>query len=270
MDFLVHKIDCFGQFWRYSGPEHLLRSQEMDARKIALVTGAGRRIGRAIAYDLALNGWNIVVHYYKSFEEAEEVVREIRAFGCEASAIKADLSDAHECDGLIDKAVDMLGQLSLLVNCASVFTPDNAQTMTAENFDLQMSVNARAPLQLSRDFATQIDADSQGNIINIIDQRVWRLTPYYMSYTASKFALWGTTKTLAQALAPKVRVNAIGPGPTLANERQTNDEFAAEVDATLLGNGPQLSEFGHAIRFIVDTPSMTGQMIALDGGQHLS
>ncbi len=241
-----------------------------DPAKRVLVSGGARRIGRAIVLDLALNGWDVAVHYRSSSEEAEEVVREIRAFGRSAEAIGADLSDAGECDSLIASAADAIGPLTLLVNSASLFQPDTAHNLTAESFDRHFGVNLRAPLQFARDFAAQPGLDGERNIINIIDQRVWQLTPHYLTYTASKYALWGATRTLAQAFSPQIRVNAIGPGPTLANERQSTEQFADEAGATPLGQGPGLSEFGAAIRFIVDTPSMTGQMIALDGGQHLA
>jgi len=241
-----------------------------DAPRRALVTGAGRRLGRAIALDLALAGWDIAVHYRSSGAEAEEVVREIRAFGRNAAAVGADLGAASQTDGLVESAADALGGLDLLVNSASMFRPDRAQDLTAESFDRHFAVNLRAPLQLARDFAAQLGQDREGNIVNIIDQRVWRPTPLYFTYAASKFALWGATRTLAQALAPRIRVNAIGPGPSLAHERQSAEDFAAEAAATPLGRGPGLGEFGAAVRFIVATASMTGQMIALDGGQHLA
>lgn len=236
----------------------------------ALVTGAGRRIGRAIALDLALNGWNVAVHYRNSQAEAEGLVREIRALGCNAEAIATDLADGDETLDLVASATEALGPLDLLVNSASIFEPDSAQDVTAHSMDRHLAVNLRAPVLLSRAFAEQLAPQATGTIVNIVDQRVWKLTPHYLSYTASKVALWGVTQTMAQALAPRVRVNAIGPGPTLANERQDAEDFAAEAGATLLGHGASLGEIGAAIRFIVDTPSMTGQMIALDGGQHLA
>jgi NAD(P)-dependent dehydrogenase (short-subunit alcohol dehydrogenase family) len=235
-----------------------------------MVTGAGRRVGRAIAIDLAMHGWDIAVHYRSSHQEAEEAVREIRALGRRAEAVGADLGDAGQTDGLIAAACDAVGPLDLLVNSASLFEPDTAHDLTAAGFDRHFGVNLRAPLQLARDFAAQGGSAPGRNVINIVDQRVWRLTPHYMTYTASKYALWGVTRTLAQALAPAIRVNAIGPGPTLAHQRQSAAEFAVEAGGTPLQRSPSLAEFGAAVRFIVATPSMTGQMIALDGGQHLA
>ena len=236
----------------------------------ALVTGAAKRVGRAIALDLAANGYDVAVHYGSSGDAAEATVREIRAIGRSAEAVQADLSNAEDTDELVAAACDAVGPLTLLVNSASIFEPDRADSVTAAGFDRHMAINLRAPMILSRHFAGQVPDDRDGNVINIIDYRVWKLNPIYMSYTASKFGLWGITRTMAQALAPRVRVNGIGPGPVLANVRQDADEFRAEASATPLGRGPGLDEIGAAIRFIVATPSMTGQMIALDGGQHLA
>ena len=236
----------------------------------ALVTGAAKRVGRAIALDLAANGYDVAVHYGSSADAAEATVREIRAIGRSAEAVQADLSQADATDELVAAAHDAIGPLTLLVNSASIFEPDRADSVTAAGFDRHMAINLRAPMILSPRFAGQVPDDRDGNVINIIDYRVWKLNPIYMSYTASKFGLWGITRTMAQALAPRVRVNGIGPGPVLANVRQDADEFRAEAAATPLGRGPGLDEIGAAIRFIVATPSMTGQMIALDGGQHLA
>ena len=239
-------------------------------RKAALVTGGAKRIGRALVEGLAADGWAVGIHYGSSADEAEHLAATINADDGKAVALKADLTDASTLPGLVQQASAALGPLTLLINNASLFEEDAAHTVTPESFDAHMAINLRAPLLLSQAFAAQVPPDARGNIINIIDQRVWRLTPRFMSYTASKAALWTVTQTLAQALAPNIRVNGIGPGPALGNERQDPDDFAAQVRAVPLSRGPDMAEFQHTVRFIVETPSLTGQMLALDGGQHLA
>ncbi|NVJ97378.1 MAG: SDR family oxidoreductase [Alphaproteobacteria bacterium] len=243
----------------------------MTSPRTALVTGASRRIGRAIALDLAACGYAIAVHYHGSADEAEDVVSNIEAFGGEAIAVQADLSNAGETNALVPSAVDALGQpLGLLINNASIFEKDSATDFTCENWDAHQAVNLRAPAILSQAFAKQLPAEKKGLIINMIDQRVWKLNPQYFSYTASKSGLWTLTRTLAQAFAPNIRVNGIGPGPTLANTRQTSEMFEEEASRTLLGHGPHIEEICTAVRFLLESPSITGQMMALDGGQHLA
>ncbi len=170
----------------------------------------------------------------------------------------------------MEDANKALGPVTTLINSASIFEDDCLKTLTPESWATHIDTNLRAPLFLSQAFVNQLPAGTDGNIINIIDQRVWRLNPRFLSYTASKAALWTLTQTLAQSLAPQIRVNAIGPGPVLTNERQAQADFEAQVEAVLLQRGPELSEICQAIRFILAAPSMTGQMIALDGGQHLA
>jgi NAD(P)-dependent dehydrogenase (short-subunit alcohol dehydrogenase family) len=238
--------------------------------KTALVTGAGRRIGRAIALDLAKAGWNVAVHFNHSAAEAEEVVAEARSSGVAAVALAADLSDESAVAALLARAGQALGPVTALVNNASVFEYDTAKTASRAGWDRHMEVNLRAPFVLSQAFAAQLPGGQAGNIINIIDQRVWRLTPEFMTYTLSKAGLWTLTQTLAMALAPHIRVNAIGPGPVLPSKRQTPQNFAAQVLGLPLGRAVELTEICAALRFILATPSMTGQMMALDGGQHLN
>ena len=245
-------------------------SQSSPARRVALVTGAGRRIGRAIALDLAAHGYAVAVHYSGSSAEADAVAAMIRAAGGEAATLCADLADAKALAQLIPACCAGLGVPQCLVNNASIFVDDRAGTLDIEQWDRHMAVNLRAPVFLAQSFAANLPADAHGSIINIIDQRVWRPTPQYFSYSTSKAALWAVTRTLAQAFAPRIRVNAIGPGPTLANVTQTDADFAAEAGATLLARGTTPDEIAAAIRFILDAPAMTGQMIALDGGQHLA
>ncbi|HWV82875.1 MAG TPA: SDR family oxidoreductase [Hyphomicrobiaceae bacterium] len=238
--------------------------------RTALVTGAGRRIGRAIALDLARQGWQVGVHYAASRQEAEAVVAEMRASGGAASALRADLADASAGESLLSECAGALGGPELLVNSAALFLDDRIETLDPRQWDRQLAVNLRAPILLAKAFANLLPAERRGLIINIIDQRVWRLTPEFFSYTIAKAGLYAATQTLAQALAPRIRVNAIGPGPVLASIHQTPDAFRDEVAKTLLRRPTPPEEIAAAVRFILDAPSMTGQMIALDAGQHLA
>lgn len=240
--------------------------------KAALVTGAARRIGRHIALELAAQGLIVGVHHNGSDDEAAATVTEVEAQGGTAYSLRADLSSVEQASSLIDLAAQTFGQpVDILVNNASVFQHDTLPTVTADVWDLHQNVNLRAPLLLTQAFARALPKGCPGSVINIIDQRVFKLNPQYMSYTASKAGLLAVTKTTAQALAPQgIRVNGIGPGPTLANDRQSAADFAAESSNVPLGTGPSLKEIAAGVRFILETPSLTGQMIALDGGQHLA
>ncbi len=235
----------------------------------ALVTGAARRVGEAIARDLAAHGWAVAVHYNGSQAEAEAIVEEIGAGGGQAVALRADLAREADMAGLVDRAAEALGPLTCLVNNASVFERDSLATATRESWDRHMQVNLRAPLMLTQAFAAQRPDGIEGNVINIVDQRVWNLTPHFTTYTLSKAGLWTLTQTLALALAPDVRVNAIGPGPTLPSARQTEEEFIRQWSSLPLRRRVTPVEIADAVRFILDAPAVTGQMIALDGGQHL-
>ncbi len=238
--------------------------------KAALVTGAAKRIGRAIAMELAADGWRVAVHYRADVGAAEATVADIRKAGGVGEAVQADLADAQSLETLIPNAIKAVGPLSCLINNASVFENYRVLDFTRASMNTHLSVNLLAPALLTQAFAKQLPKDTPGNVINILDQRVWRLTPRFMSYTLSKSALWTLTQTLAMGLAPRIRVNGIGPGPTLANEMQDAAQFARQAAATILGVGPELNEITAAVRFILASPSMTGQMIALDGGQHLA
>lgn len=237
-------------------------------RGTALVTGAARRIGRAIALKLADAGFDVAVHYGRSEAEAKSLADEIAAKGRGAALVKADLAREAEVERVIARAASALGPVSLLVNNASTFRDDRAMTMTRDGWDAHMETNLRAPLVLAQSFARQ--APDGGSIVNIVDQRVWKPNPQFFSYSLSKAGLWFATRTLAQALAPKVRVNAVGPGPTLASIWQSEADFAAEADGTLLKRQATPEEIAAAVLFLVDSPSVTGQMIAVDGGQHLA
>ena len=236
----------------------------------ALVTGAARRLGLAIAHDLAAHGFAVVLHCNTSCAEAEAEVEAIRRAGGRAAMVTADLTDRAAIASLIPAACDVIGPLALLVNNASVFEYDDLESLDHAIWDRQMAVHLEAPAFLARDFVRQLPAGTEGNIVNIIDQRVWRPTPHFFSYTTAKSALWAATRTMAQALAPRVRVNAIGPGPTLPGPRQSAEDFATQIAALPLRRGPSPEEIAHAVRFLLATPSLTGQMLALDGGQHLA
>ena len=241
-----------------------------DSLKTALVTGAARRIGRAIALALAAEGWQVAIHHNSSGEEAQRLADEIRAAGGHAGVLQGDLSKIEDVTGLIGKCADTIGQPTCLVNNASTFLDDTAQSLKPEVWDRHINTNLRAPIFLASTFADQLPADAQGNIINIIDQRVLKPSPEFFSYTVSKAALWDATRTLAQALAPRIRVNAVSPGPVLKSIHQSQEDFDQEVASTLLKRACPPEEIADAVLFILSSPSKTGQMITLDSGQHLA
>jgi NAD(P)-dependent dehydrogenase (short-subunit alcohol dehydrogenase family) len=238
-------------------------------QRTALITGAAKRIGRELALDLADAGYNIAVHCNNSMVEAEKVATLIRAKGREAVVVQGDLAAIETPERIIAAAVDALGPLDLLINNASIFEPDEAESISPESWAQHQDINLRAPIMLAQVFAKQLPTGSHGNVINIIDQRVLKLNPRFFSYTLSKTGLWTATRTLAQALAPRIRVNAIGPGPALPSVRMDQSEFDKQASLTLLGRGTSPQEISAATRFILSQPALTGQMIALDGGQHL-
>jgi NAD(P)-dependent dehydrogenase (short-subunit alcohol dehydrogenase family) len=235
----------------------------------ALVTGAAKRIGRAVALDLAAAGWDVAVHYHGSAAAAEEVVARVQALGRKAVALKADLCREAETTTLVGRAVASLGRLRLLVNNASTFDHDGWDSADRASWDHHMEPNLRAPFVLIQGFARQLPEPEQGNVVNLLDQRVWNPTPAFVTYTLSKIGLWGLTQTLALALAPRIRVNGIGPGPALPSTRQTLAQFDEQCASLPLQRGTSPEEICRAVRFLLASPSMTGQMIALDGGQHL-
>ena len=237
--------------------------------KVALITGAARRIGREIALELGRARWPVAVHYRNSKKDAEELVRQLQGLGVKSVALSADLSDFKAMRGLVDDCTKALGAPTCLINNASEFLLDSLESLEEDTWDVHQSINLKAPVFLAQAMLRALPHGVEGNIINIIDQRVWKLTPDFFSYTISKAGLWTATRTLAQALAPRIRVNAIGPGPVFQSVHQTDVEFAAEQTSTLLARGPTPEEIATAVKFILATPSMTGQMIALDGGQHL-
>ncbi|MBS7697779.1 SDR family oxidoreductase [Chelatococcus sp. YT9] len=237
--------------------------------EIALVTGGARRIGRVIALRLGQAGYSVAVHYGQSRDEAEAVVSEIRASGGRAAAIQADLAASDAAVELTARTVAALGPVTLLVNSASLFEPDTLATMTARGWDEQLAVNLRTPVFLAQQIAEHLPKERHGAVINILDQRVRKLTPDFFSYTLSKAGLATATRTMAQALAPRIRVNAVAPGPTLPSKRQSADDFARQGSAALLGHGPSVEEIADAVLFLAQARSITGQILAVDGGQHL-
>ena len=241
-----------------------------DEKGIALVTGGARRIGRAIVEDLARHGFAVAIHCRSSGEVADALAGDIRARGGRAAVVRADLADLDAARSLPAQAAEALGPLTLLVNNASIFEADEIGALDAERFQRQMAVNLAAPVFLADAFAAQLAPGQEGLVVNMVDQRAWKTTPHFLSYQLSKSGLLTATRTLAQALAPRVRVNAIGPGPTLPSPRQDPAEFRKQAEAVLLRHGPDLCEFGRTIRYLYETRSITGQMIALDGGQHLA
>ena len=245
----------------------------------ALVTGAGKRLGRDMALYLARRGYDVAVHYAASRKEAEEVVKEITALGRRACALRADLLIEAQVEKLVPMAVQGLGgPLTVLVNNASIFEYDTIRTASRKSWDRHLESNLRAPFVLTQAFAAQAPAAGQdaagepvasGLVINMIDQRVHKLTPEFMTYTLAKMGLWALTRTAAHGLAPQIRVNAIGPGPTLQGARQSDSHFARQRAATVLGRGANPADITAALGFFLDSPAVTGQMIAVDGGQHL-
>lgn len=238
--------------------------------KTALITGAAKRIGKSIALSLAENGWDIAIHYHHSEKEAEELAVHIRNLGRKAITVAANLTNEEEVKLLLPTIGQQLSPVTCLVNNASIFENDTLATNNRTSWDRHMEANLRAPLVLIQDFAAQLPKEVQGNVINILDYAVWSLPRHsFLSYIISKSALWTLTQTLALTLAPHIRMNAIGPGPALANIRQSAEGFAETCLATPLGYGSSPEEIAKTIQFILSSPSMTGQMIALDGGRHL-
>ncbi len=236
----------------------------------ALITGASKRIGRAIALGLAQDGFNIGLHYHSSEQDARTLADELSSkWGAQTALLPADLSAAQSVEKLVQNCQDQLGTITALINNASVFERDTVETLNDASWAMHLDTNLKAPALLMRDFAEQAPTGSV--IINIIDQRVWRLNPDFISYTVSKVGLWGLTQTFAQALAARhIRVNAIGPGPTLPNPRQSRADFEEQATRVPLGHGAEPDDIVAAVRYIFGAKAMTGQMIALDGGQHLA
>jgi NAD(P)-dependent dehydrogenase (short-subunit alcohol dehydrogenase family) len=237
--------------------------------RAALVTGGGRRLGRAIALALADAGFAVAIHCHASREDAEATAAEIRERGVKAIILVADLARESDVETLIPAAEAALGPLGVLVNNASLFERDSWDDVSRASWDAHMEPNLRAPFVLMQMFARALPTTSEGVVINLLDQRVWSLTPHFISYTLSKAGLWALTQTMALALAPHIRVNAIGPGPALPSPRQSVEQFARQAASVPLGHGTGEDEVARAAIALLALPSVTGQMLALDGGQHL-
>ncbi|MTH58555.1 SDR family oxidoreductase [Paracoccus litorisediminis] len=244
----------------------------------ALVTGGAKRIGREIVLHLARRGHDVAIHCHASTDEAERTATEARAFGVRAEVFAADLLDLDQIEALIPRVTATMGPLRLLVNNASVFEQDSIHDASRGSWDRHMTSNLRAPFMLTQQFAAQAapaqisegEPLAQSLIVNMIDQRVQRPRPDFITYSLAKAGLWWLTQTTAQALAPAIRVNAIGPGPTLQGSRQDPEAFAQQRAATVLQRGASPTDICAALSYLLDARSVTGQMICVDGGQHLA
>lgn len=237
--------------------------------KSALVTGAARRIGRAIAIMLADEGWNVAVHYGNSRDEAQALVRELRERGVHAMAVQCDLADAAAVDQLVPDCTRKLGALSLLINNASLFDYDTIQDFDSARWDRIAAVNLRAPLRLAQSFAAQLPEDANGCIVNMLDQKVFNLNPDFFSYTITKQALEGATRTLALALAPRIRVCGLAPGVTLVSGKQSEEGFRRAHKHAPLGRSSEVEDIVQGVRYLIAARAMTGATLTVDGGQHL-
>lgn len=245
---------------------------------VALVTGAAKRLGREMALYLAERGYDVAIHYAGSQADAEQTAADARALGVNARTFQVDLLDADATQDLVPRVAKAMGQLQVLVNNASIFDYDNIHSATLDGWDRHIGSNLRAPFQLIQAFAAQapkVKADengepqAQGLVVNMVDQRVLKPTPEFMTYSLAKAGLWSLTRTAAQALAPGIRVNAIGPGPTMIGARQSRQHFDAQRASTILKRGSDPQGITQALGYFLDARAVTGQLICVDGGQHL-
>lgn len=238
--------------------------------KAALITGAGRRIGGVLARDLAAHGWRVVLHFHRSRDAAEAVLRDIEGAGGSAVLLDGDLGQPDAAIGLVERAFEVAPGLELVVNNASRFSYDTAATATPEALHSDFGVNAVAPIVIAQRFAQLLPSERSGAIVMMLDNRVFAPNPDYFSYGISKFAALGATRMLALALAPKVRVNGIAPGITLPSGDQTEEQFAAAHRINPMQRGCTPEEIAAAVRLIAGSPAMTGTVITIDGGLALA
>ena len=238
--------------------------------KNLLITGAATRVGKAIALHFAERGWNIALHYFRSSAKAKELKKIIEQHWVKVALIKADLKNPKQTEKIIPLAKKKLGAINCLVNNAALFEKDDITNFTTKSWNDHLNINLLAPTILTKQFAKQAPKKTVSNIINIIDQRIFNLTPFFMSYTISKSGLQTLTKTMAMRLGPNIKVNAIAPGPTIKSKRQTDRHFKNQVRSTLLKKSVRLEDICDTVEFLINNNSVTGQIIAVDSGQNLS
>jgi NAD(P)-dependent dehydrogenase (short-subunit alcohol dehydrogenase family) len=238
-------------------------------KKNLLITGGSTRIGKEIALHFARRGWNIIIHYFNSSSEARILKKIIEKNKVKAILIKADLKNRKQVENIFSLAKKELGKIDCLVNNAALFEKDDILNFTSKNWNDHLNINLLAPAILIKNFAKQAPKKTSSNIINIIDQRVFKLTPIFMSYTLSKSALYTLTKTMAMRLGPNIKVNGIAPGPTIKSKRQSTKHFNKQARSTLLKKPVRLKDICDTVEFLINNSSITGQVIAVDSGQNL-
>jgi len=238
--------------------------------KNLLITGAATRVGKAIALHFAEKGWNIALHYFRSSSKAKELKKIIEQNWVKVTLIKADLKNSKQVEKIIPLAKKKLGAIDCLINNAALFEKDDISNFTTKSWNDHFNINLLAPTILTKQFAKQASKKTVSNIINIIDQRIFNLTPFFMSYTISKSGLQTLTKTMAMRLGPNIKVNAIAPGPTIKSKRQTDRHFRNQVKSTLLKKSVRLEDICDTVEFLINNNSITGQIVAVDSGQNLS
>ena len=238
--------------------------------KNLLITGAATRVGKAIALHFAERGWNIALHYFRSSSKAKELKKIIEQNWVKAVLIKADLKNPKQTEKIMSLARKKLGTIDCLINNAALFEKDDIANFTTKSWNNHLNINLLAPTILIKQFAKQASRKSVSNIINIIDQRIFNLTPFFMSYTISKSGLQTLTKTMAMRLGSNIKVNAIAPGPTIKNKRQSDRHFRNQVRSTLLKKSVRSEDICDTVEFLINNNSVTGQIIAVDSGQNLS
>ena len=238
--------------------------------KNLLITGAATRVGKAIALHFAEKGWNIALHYFRSSSKAKELKKIIEQNWVKVALIKADLKNSKQVEKIIPLAKKKLGAIDCLINNAALFEKDDISNFTTKSWNDHFNINLLAPAILTKQFAKQASKKTVSNIINIIDQRIFNLTPFFMSYTISKSGLQTLTKTMAMRLGPNIKVNAIAPGPTIKSKRQTDRHFRNQVKSTLLKKSVRLEDICDTVEFLINNNSITGQIVAVDSGQNLS